>query len=81
MTDNYKKEIKDMRQKFNNQIIDLKKEISKLEEKIMFLKDGYKEWEGTNKEIFKTDNESVTDFVYSSDLFKKVRENLNSIKL
>jgi len=42
--------------------------------KIIFLKNGYKEWEGTNKEIFKTDNEAVTDFVYSSDLFKKVRQ-------
>ena len=30
--------------------------------------------EGTNKEIFKTENEAVTDFVYSSELFKKVRK-------
>lgn len=43
-------------------------------EKIIFLKNGHKEWEGTNKEIFKTDNEAVTDFVYSSELFKKVRQ-------
>lgn len=43
-------------------------------EKIVFLKDGYKEWEGSNKEIFKTDNEAVTNFVYSSELFKKVRQ-------
>ena len=42
--------------------------------KIIFLKNGFKEWEGTNKEIFKTDNEAVTDFVYSSELFKKVRQ-------
>jgi phospholipid/cholesterol/gamma-HCH transport system ATP-binding protein len=40
---------------------------------IVFLKDGKLAWRGTNKEIFKTDNEAVTDFVYSSDLFKKVR--------
>ena len=40
-------------------------------EKIIFLKEGYKAWEGTNKDIFKTDNEAVTDFVYSSELFKK----------
>ncbi|MEN1784732.1 MAG: ATP-binding cassette domain-containing protein [Bacteroidota bacterium] len=43
-------------------------------EKIIFLKNGFKEWEGTNKEIFKTDNEAVTNFVYSSELFKKVRQ-------
>ena len=34
------------------------------------LKEGYKAWEGTNKDIFKTDNEAVTD-CYSSELFKK----------
>ncbi len=48
--------------------------VMEIGEKIVFLKDGIKEWEGTNKEIFKTDNAAVTDFVYSSDLFKKVRQ-------
>lgn len=48
--------------------------VMEIGEKIIFLKNGYKEWEGTNKEIFKTDNEAVTDFVYSSELFKKVRQ-------
>ncbi len=48
--------------------------VMEIGEKIIFLKDGIKEWEGSNKEIFKTDNEAVTNFVYSSDLFKKVRQ-------
>ena len=48
--------------------------VMEIGEKIIFLKDGLKEWEGTNKEIFKTDNEAVTNFVYSSELFKKVRQ-------
>lgn len=48
--------------------------VMEIGEKIIFLKNGYKEWEGTKKNIFKTKNESVTDFVYSSDLFKKVRQ-------
>lgn len=48
--------------------------VMEIGDKILFLKDGYKEWEGSNKEIFKTDNEAVSSFVYSSDLFKKVRE-------
>lgn len=43
-------------------------------ERIAFLKDGLLAWEGNKEQIFKTDNETVTDFVYSSDLFKKVRE-------
>lgn len=48
--------------------------VMEIGEKIIFLKNGFKEWEGTNKEIFKTDNEAVTNFVYSSELFKKVRQ-------
>ena len=43
-------------------------------DKIIFLKNGLKAWEGTKDEIFSTDNEAIVDFVYSSDLFKKVRE-------
>lgn len=43
-------------------------------EKIIFLKNGKKAWDGTNKEIFTTDNEAIVNFVYSSNLFKKVRE-------
>lgn len=46
-------------------------------EKIVFLKGGKLEWEGDKNVIFKTDNESVTEFVYSSDLFRKVREAQN----
>jgi len=48
--------------------------VMQIGEKILFLKDGLKEWEGTKNEIFKTDNKAVTNFVYSSDLFKKVRQ-------
>ena len=43
-------------------------------ENIIFLKEGNLAWKGDKDEVFKTDNESVTDFVYSSNLFKKVRE-------
>jgi len=48
--------------------------VMEIGEKIIFLKDGVKEWEGTSNEIFRTDNKAITDFVYSSNLFKKVRE-------
>ena len=48
--------------------------VMEIGEKIIFLKNGVKEWEGTNKDIFKTDNKAITDFVYSSELFKKVRQ-------
>ena len=48
--------------------------VMEIGEKIVFLKNGKKAWEGTNKEIFKTDNDAVVNFVYSSNLFKKVRK-------
>jgi len=48
--------------------------VMEIGEKIIFLKEGNKEWEGSKDTIFKTDNESVTNFVYSSNLYKKVRE-------
>ncbi|WP_281847950.1 ABC transporter ATP-binding protein [Olleya namhaensis] len=48
--------------------------VMQIGEKIVFLKNGLKEWEGSRYDIFKTDNEAVTDFVYSSELFKKVRQ-------
>ena len=48
--------------------------VMEIGEQIIFLKNGYKEWEGSKDTIFKTDNEAVTDFVYSSELFKKVRQ-------
>ncbi|QSS96368.1 ABC transporter ATP-binding protein [Psychroflexus sp. ALD_RP9] len=42
-------------------------------EKIIYLQDGILAWEGTKDEIHKTDNKAVTDFVYSSNLFRKVK--------
>ena len=45
-------------------------------EKIIFMVSGEKNWEGTNKEILKTKNKSVTNFVYSSELLKKVKKYL-----
>ena len=47
--------------------------VMEIGQKIVFLQHGLKAWEGSNKDIFKTDNEAVTDFVYSSNLMKKVR--------
>ncbi len=48
--------------------------VMEIGEKIVFLKNGHKAWEGTKQQIFRTDNKAVTDFVYSSELFKKVRQ-------
>jgi len=48
--------------------------VMEIGEKIIFLIDGVKAWEGSKEIIFKTDNEVVTNFVYSSNLMKKVRQ-------
>jgi|TARA_B110000444_G_scaffold26621_1_gene22006 phospholipid/cholesterol/gamma-HCH transport system ATP-binding protein len=48
--------------------------VMEIGEKIVFLENGMKNWEGTNKEIFSTQNKSITDFVYSSELLKKVKK-------
>ena len=48
--------------------------VMEIGEKIVLLLNGKKAWEGTKEDIFTTENEAVSNFVYSSDLFKKVRE-------
>ncbi len=44
-------------------------------ENIIFLKKGIKLWQGNNKEILNSKNKEVEDFVYSSELVKKLRKN------
>jgi phospholipid/cholesterol/gamma-HCH transport system ATP-binding protein len=51
--------------------------VMEIGEKIIFLKEGILAWEGSKKDIFKTDNEAIIDFVYSSNLFKKIRKAQN----
>lgn len=48
--------------------------VMEIGEKIIFLKNGILAWEGSKSEIFRTDNEAIVDFVYSSELFKKIRK-------
>ena len=48
--------------------------VMEIGQNILFLNDGHNAWEGSKDTIFRTDNKVVTDFVYSSNLFKKVRK-------
>ena len=41
---------------------------------ILFLNDGIKEWEGTKDHIMGSENATLNDFVFASDLFKKIKE-------
>lgn len=43
-------------------------------EKIVFIHDGKKEWEGSKDAIAKSDNEVLNEFIFSSDLYKKIRK-------
>ncbi|PRY49477.1 phospholipid/cholesterol/gamma-HCH transport system ATP-binding protein [Arcticibacter pallidicorallinus] len=45
-------------------------------ENILFLADGRKEWEGSNKEIAHTNNPKVNDFVFASKFAQAAREKL-----
>ncbi|MCU7541580.1 ABC transporter ATP-binding protein [Riemerella anatipestifer] len=45
-------------------------------EKIVYLRKGVKEWEGNKDLVIKAENEHLIDFVYSSALFKQVRETM-----
>ena len=48
--------------------------VMEIGDSILFLKDGVKAWEGSKELVFKTDNKAINDFVYSSNLMKKVKE-------
>ena len=43
-------------------------------EKIVYLRDGIKEWEGNKDILITADNNNLIDFVYSSELFKELRQ-------
>jgi phospholipid/cholesterol/gamma-HCH transport system ATP-binding protein len=43
-------------------------------EKIIFINEGRKEWEGTKNEIMNSSDKELNDFVFASDLFKKIKE-------
>lgn len=43
-------------------------------DKVIFINEGVKEWEGNKSEVMGTDNEKLNDFVFASDLFKKIKE-------
>ena len=41
---------------------------------IIFIKEGVKEWEGNKDEVISSDNKALNDFIFASDLFRKVKE-------
>ena len=49
--------------------------VMEIGEKILFIKNGEKAWEGSRSEIIHSDSESLQDFVFSSELFKTIKRN------
>ncbi len=47
--------------------------IMEIGENIFFFENGEKAWQGNKDDIFHVDNKSLNDFVFASDLYKKVK--------
>ena len=53
--------------------------IMEIGDNIVFLRNGVKEWQGCRHDIFHSDNEALNDFVFASELFKKVKSANNLV--
>lgn len=42
-------------------------------ENIIFIYEGHKEWQGVSADIMGSSNQKLTDFIFASDLLKKMR--------
>lgn len=47
--------------------------VMEIGDKIMFVFEGNKWWEGTKDELFKAENKELNDFVFASKLFKRIK--------
>lgn len=47
--------------------------IMEIGDNIIFLKNGIKEWQGTRHDICNSNSEALDDFVFASELFKKLK--------
>lgn len=41
---------------------------------ILYIYQGHKEWEGTKNDVFTATNERLNNFIFASDLLRKVKE-------
>ncbi|MBR4704014.1 MAG: ATP-binding cassette domain-containing protein [Paludibacteraceae bacterium] len=47
--------------------------IMEIGDNIVFLKSGKKEWQGSRHDLFTCENEALNEFVFASELFKRVK--------
>ncbi len=53
--------------------------IMEIGDNILFLKNGVKSWQGSRHDIFSANNEALDDFIFASELFKKVKQAHNQL--
>ena len=51
--------------------------VMEIGEKIIFIKEGNKAWEGSKEEILTSENKDLNDFIFSSELFRKIRKSIS----
>ncbi|MBI5218417.1 MAG: ATP-binding cassette domain-containing protein [Bacteroidia bacterium] len=51
--------------------------VMEIGEKIIFIYQGEKAWEGTKHDIINNDCQELNDFIFASELFKKVKKNFS----
>ena len=48
--------------------------VMEIGEKVIFIHNGKKFWEGTNKEVLSADNQELNDFVFANNLAKQLKK-------
>ncbi len=48
--------------------------VMEIGEKVIFIHNGKKFWEGTNKEVLRADNQELNDFVFANNLAKQLKK-------
>ncbi len=51
--------------------------VMEIGENIILIKEGLKAWQGSNDELLSTNNPDITDFIFSSKLFQRIRKASN----
>jgi phospholipid/cholesterol/gamma-HCH transport system ATP-binding protein len=47
--------------------------VMEIGDKVMFIHQGYKWWEGTSNDILRSDNAELNDFVFASSMTKQFK--------
>ena len=50
-------------------------------ENILFIKEGFKEWEGTKDQVIHSDNQALDDFIFASEMLRKTKERNEKTKI